>query len=62
MSDHNNRRPRSAFGRLVVRGFRRWQRQKAMNQLQSLDDRELWDIGLTRNDIPRAVEALFRDR
>jgi uncharacterized protein YjiS (DUF1127 family) len=62
MSNHNNRRPRSALGRLLVRGFRRWQQQKAMDQFQALDDRELWDIGLSRNEIPRAVERLFRER
>jgi uncharacterized protein YjiS (DUF1127 family) len=62
MSDHNNRRPRSAFARMIVRVFGRWQRRKAMDQLQALDDRELWDIGLSRNDIPRAVEGLFRDK
>ncbi|MEO5322909.1 DUF1127 domain-containing protein [Mesorhizobium sp. CC13] len=47
---------------MIVRGFGRWQRQRAMDQLQALDDRELWDIGLSRNDIPRAVEGLFRDK
>ncbi|MGQ2905792.1 MAG: DUF1127 domain-containing protein [Neoaquamicrobium sediminum] len=62
MSDHNNARPRSAFARMIVRGFGRWQRQKAMDQLQALDDRELWDIGISRNDIQRAVEGLFRDK
>ena len=25
-----------------------------MDQLEAPDDRELWDIGLSRNDIPRA--------
>lgn len=62
MSDHNNRHPRSALGRLIVRGFKRWQRQKAMDQLHALDDRELWDLGLSRNDIPRAVEGLFQEK
>lgn len=62
MSDHNNRRQRSAFARMIVCGFARWQRCKVMDQLQALDDRELWDIGLSRNDIPRAVEGLFRDK
>jgi uncharacterized protein YjiS (DUF1127 family) len=47
---------------MIVRGFGRWQRRKAMDQLQALDDTELWDIGLSRNDIPRAVEGLFRDK
>ncbi|MEX4010341.1 DUF1127 domain-containing protein [Neoaquamicrobium sediminum] len=56
MFEHDNRRPRSALGRLLLRGLRRWQRQRAMDELQAMDDRDLWDIGLTRNDIPRAVE------
>ncbi|QDZ00220.1 DUF1127 domain-containing protein [Nitratireductor mangrovi] len=60
MTDHHNRRFRSALGRLLLRGFHRWQRQKAINQLRALDDRKLWDIGLTRNDIPQAVDRLFR--
>lgn len=59
MSHHHNRRFRSALGKLLLRGFNRWQRQKAMDQLQAMDDRELWDIGLSRNDIPRAVDGLF---
>ena len=62
MFEHDNRRPRSAFGRLLLCGLRRWQRQRAMDQLQAMDDRELWDIGLTRNDIPRAVEGLFSEK
>lgn len=62
MSDHNNPRPRSAFARMIVRGFGRWQRRRAMDQLEALDDRQLWDIGLSRNDIPGAVEGLFRDK
>lgn len=59
MFEHDNRRPRSALGRLLLRGLRRWQRQRAMDELQAMDDRDLWDIGLTRNDIPRAVEGPF---
>lgn len=59
MFERDNHRPRSAFVRLFVRGLHRWQRQRAVDQLQAMDDGELWDIGLTRNDIPRAVEGLF---
>ncbi|MDG4892616.1 DUF1127 domain-containing protein [Mesorhizobium sp. WSM4976] len=47
---------------MLLRGLGRWQRRKAMDQLQALDDRQLRDIGLSRNDIPRAVEGLFRDK
>ena len=51
---------RSALGRMLIDGFRRWQRQKAIAQLQTLDDRQLEDIGIARNDIPRVVGRLFR--
>lgn len=62
MSHHDNRPLRSAFGRLVVRAFDRWQRRRATNQLQALDDRELGSIGLFRNEIPRAVDDLFPEK
>jgi uncharacterized protein YjiS (DUF1127 family) len=37
----------------AVRGFRAWQeRQRVLNELYSMDDRSLADIGLRRADIP----------
>ncbi len=40
----------------AVRGFRAWQeRQRVLNELYSMDDRSLADIGLRRADIPFAV-------
>lgn len=48
------------FLRLLGRGFRRWQRTRARATLEQLDDRQLAEIGIARNDIPRAVEELFR--
>ena len=40
----------------AVRGFRAWQeRQRVLNELYSMDDRSLADIGLRRADIPFVV-------
>jgi len=42
----------------AVRGFRAWQeRQRVLNELYSMDDRSLADIGLRRADIPFAISA-----
>ncbi len=42
----------------AVRGFRVWQeRQRVLNELYSMDDRSLADIGLRRADIPFAISA-----
>ena len=40
-------------------GIERWQRNRARTALERLDDRQLAEIGLARNDIPWAVEGLF---
>lgn len=52
--------PGMKFLRLLGRGFRRWQWTRARATLEQLDDRQLAEIGIARNDIPRAVEELFR--
>jgi uncharacterized protein YjiS (DUF1127 family) len=40
----------------AVRGFRVWQnRQRVLNELYSMDDRSLADIGLRRADIPFVI-------
>lgn len=42
----------------AMRGFRAWQeRQRVLNELYSMDDRSLADIGLRRSDIPFAITA-----
>ena len=42
----------------AVRGFRAWQeRQRVLNELYSMDDRSLADIGLRRADILFAITA-----
>ncbi|MEY9195995.1 DUF1127 domain-containing protein [Sinorhizobium americanum] len=43
-----------------LRALQRRQRRRAAAALHNLDDRLLEDIGITRNDIPRIVERLFR--
>lgn len=52
-------RPRSAVARLFLRAARNWQRNRAINELSRLDNWQLEDIGISRNDIPRVVEGLF---
>ncbi|MBX3532476.1 MAG: DUF1127 domain-containing protein [Rhizobiaceae bacterium] len=53
------RKPRITVAQLVLRAVRRWQRSRAINELSLLDDRQLEDIGVSRNDIPRVVDGLF---
>jgi uncharacterized protein YjiS (DUF1127 family) len=58
--DPTLRGPRVTIAGLLLRALQRWQRRRAGAALHSLDDRLLEDIGITRNDIPRIVERLFR--
>lgn len=53
------RTPRVTVAQLFLRAVQRWQRSRAIAALQRLNDRQLEDIGITRNDIPRVVEGLF---
>lgn len=55
-------RPRVTVAQLILRAVQRWQRNRAMATLERLDDRTLSDIGISRNEIPRAVEGLFRPK
>ncbi|HEX7072641.1 MAG TPA: DUF1127 domain-containing protein [Hyphomicrobiaceae bacterium] len=50
------------FLRAVQYAVQRWQRRRAIAELESLSDRELKDIGIARHDIPRAVDGLIRSR
>ena len=52
--------PRVTVSQLFLRAVRRWQSNRAMDELSRLDDRQLGDIGISRNDIPRVVAGLFR--
>ena len=63
-TDHISRNPagsrrRSTFVQFLRRGIRRWQRRRAITELSRLDDMQLEDIGLSRNDIPHAVDRIF---
>ncbi|WP_297370212.1 DUF1127 domain-containing protein [Acidocella sp.] len=43
----------------LLNAFRRWrERRSAMAELASLSDRELADIGLTRDDLPALYKTL----
>ena len=44
----------------LLRGIQRWQRNRARVALEQLDDRQLAEVGIARNDIPWVVEQLFR--
>lgn len=55
----SERKPRITVAQLFLRAVRRWQRSRAINELSRLDNRQLADIGITRNDIPRVVEGLI---
>lgn len=53
------RTPRTTVAQLFLRAIQRWQRNRAIGELSRLDERQLDDIGISRNDIPRVVEGLF---
>ena len=53
------RTPRVTVAQLFLRAVRRWQRSRAINELGRLNNSQLQDIGISRNDIPRVVEGLF---
>ncbi|WP_024587557.1 DUF1127 domain-containing protein [Aliihoeflea sp. 2WW] len=53
MSDYRSRSP---IRSLIALGVHRWRHRKAIKELEALSDRELWDIGLIRNDIARTVK------
>ncbi len=51
------------FGSSVVRAVRRWREQgRVLNELQSMDDRQLADIGLSRGDIESVASGRFDRR
>lgn len=59
ITDKAWRAPRITVAQLFLRAVQRWQRARALNELSRLDDRQLDDIGISRNVIPRVVEGLF---
>ena len=58
-AQYSQKRPRLTVAQLFLRAARRWQRNRAFNALSQLSDRQLEDIGVSRNDIPRVVEGMF---
>lgn len=58
--DPTLRSPRVTFAGFLLRALQRRRRRLAAVALENLNDRLLEDIGITRNDIPRVVERLFR--
>ena len=50
------------LAQVVMHGLKRWQRHKAIADLERLDDRVLRDIGISRNDIPRVVDGMLPER
>lgn len=61
-TDSARRKPRVTVAQLILRAVQRWQRRRAIAELQRLGDRQLHDIGLARSEIPSAVEGLFHRR
>ncbi len=59
-SERAERKLRVTVAQFFLRGVRRWQRSRAINALGRLNDSQLEDIGVSRNDIPRVVAGLFR--
>jgi uncharacterized protein YjiS (DUF1127 family) len=51
------RPPQSFLMTLFARLRRAFERQRAIQELTHLDDRMLSDIGVSRYDIPRAVDG-----
>lgn len=59
---HEDRRPargfRASLGNALGRIVERWQRGQAAAVLGRLNDRQLEDIGVSRNEIPRVVAGI----
>lgn len=55
------RTPRVTVAQLFLGAVRRWQRSRAINQLGRLNDGQLEDMGISRNDIPKVAEGLFTE-
>lgn len=58
-AQQSGKSPRLTFAQLFLRAARRWQRNRAYNALSQLSDRQLEDIGISRDDIPRLVKGMF---
>lgn len=58
-AQYSQERPCLTVAQLFLSAARRWQRNRAYNALSQLSDRQLEDIGVSRNDIPRLVKDMF---
>ena len=50
----------SEFGRLGASWRTRRQRARELRELAALSDRELWDLGLGRSDLPAIANGAYR--
>ena len=57
-----SRTPRVTVAQLFLRAVRRWQSNRAINELSRLDDRQLEDIGISRNRYPEGGRRSLSDR
>jgi uncharacterized protein YjiS (DUF1127 family) len=53
-------RVQKQFGRIGGFWTAHRQRQREAQQLSAFSDRELWDLGLGRSDLPRIANGSFR--
>ncbi|WP_099868226.1 DUF1127 domain-containing protein [Pararhizobium haloflavum] len=56
------KRSRTSYRRVLIAAIRSWRQKKAIAIIQSLDDRQLDDIGIKRVEIPWAVAELFHSK
>jgi uncharacterized protein YjiS (DUF1127 family) len=54
---HEQHTTQPFFKALVARFHHALERQRAIQELEGLDDRMLADIGVSRHDIPRVVDG-----
>lgn len=57
--EHKRDKPYSLFGSMARSLARKWQRRKAIAQLEAMDDYLLKDIGINRSDIRRVVNEPY---
>ncbi|MFX0543283.1 DUF1127 domain-containing protein [Roseovarius sp. S4756] len=53
--EHKTGENQSVFGPVIRHLSRLWRQRRAIAALEALDDRMLWDIGIRRSEIRRAV-------
>lgn len=58
----SHRKPRVTIAQLFLRAVQRWQRRRVAAELHRLDDMQLSDIGIARNDIHRIAMSVVERR